>query len=80
MTEIYDNYRILVPKDLADLTTQLNLVLGRIAQRLDEMQNLRGTPQFYNLTSGTVAGSVSGALAVKIDATEGYLILYDGIT
>ena len=72
MTEILRQYRVLGVSSLEDLVTQLNSILGQIANRLDQIEGYRGTPTFKAVIEGVGANLIGGSLNVR-DA-DGVLI------
>ena len=48
MAEQSQIYQLLAPADLPQLTTQMNLILSQLSDRLDAIEGNRGTPTFYS--------------------------------
>ena len=72
MTETARQYRVLGITSLEDLVTQLNSILGQIANRLDQIEGYRGTPTFKTVMEGIGMNLTGGSLNVK--DSDGVLI------
>jgi len=66
MSEQRDFFQVIWQNDLKALVNNLNFILNRISDRLDQLEGLRGTPTFYS--------------AELILQNTGGLIWGDGIT
>ncbi len=62
MAEVVQQYRIINPASLEDLTNQVNRVFASMADRSDSLDGRRGQPRFYAAAEG-VAGTDSTELA-----------------
>ena len=70
MTQTREVYRV-VPGPGGELIRQLNIILQRIADRLDKMEGLRGDPKFYSSTFD-FASAISGYLAANSDTQASF--------
>jgi hypothetical protein len=70
LTQVRDNYNIVYREDMRSVVNNLNMVLGRLASRLDQMEGLRGTPTFYKnlLRFITDSGMTAGQVLTAQDA------------
>lgn len=57
--QIRDIYRVSSTKDVNSLSADLNRVLQRISDRMDQMEGFRGTPKYYTDTILTPSGVLS---------------------
>ena len=65
-----DIYRVYGSKDHRELESQLNMLLARLADRLDRMEGLRGNPRFYKTTFDMVGAAMSAGQVLRATGTE----------
>jgi hypothetical protein len=80
-------YRIIAPQTTTELAEQLNMILDRLSERLDQMEGYRGTPTFKasiemlgnkikNVACGVSSGEV---LTADLEADAGLEVAANGV-
>lgn len=64
-----DIYRVTGTQDRG-LETQLNMILARLAERLDRMEGLKGNPRFYKTIFDMVGGNLTVGQVLKATSTD----------
>lgn len=64
-----DIYRVAGLQDRG-AETQLNMILARLAERLDRMEGLKGNPRFYKTIFDMIGGDLTEGQVLKAVSTE----------